>query len=210
MFNLVATPSGLIRYRRQGQLYRPVALPLVLGSVPGVMVGAWLRVTVFAPPERFRVVVASVLIVLAARILWSLRGDSSSDVAVRPPRDVPSSIIFGVAFGVGVVGGVYGVGGASMLVPFLVGVLGIPLRYVVGATLLGTFLTSGAGVLSFAALGGTAYPQASPNWAFGLSAGLGGLVGSYLGARIHRHVPERVARIGLTLLIVVLAILTLA
>lgn len=208
VFNLMATPAGVIRYRRQGQLHRRVVLPIVLGSVPGVVVGAWLRVTVFAPPERFRVIVAVVLVGLAARILWSLRTAPATEVVGEPVLVVPRRAVFGVALLVGLVGGIYGVGGASLLVPFLVGVLGIPLRYVVGATLLGTFLTSGAGVASFTVLAGTAYPQALPDWEFGLSAGLGGLLGSYLGARLHPHVPERGAKVGLVGVVVALAVLT--
>jgi len=71
---------------------------------------------------------------------------------------------------------------------------------------LGTFLTSVVGVATFALLPRTGSPQAAPDWIFGGSAGLGGLVGSYAGARLHTHLPESLMQIGLSVFILALAI----
>ena len=44
LFNVVATPGALLRYRAQGQLGGPLARRLIAATLPGVAVGAVLRV----------------------------------------------------------------------------------------------------------------------------------------------------------------------
>jgi len=43
--------------------------------------------------------------------------------------------------------------------------------------------------------------HASPDWALGTLFGLGGLAGTYLGAATQKHIPQRVLKIGLRLLL---------
>jgi len=43
---------------------------------------------------------------------------------------------------VGIVGGVYGIGGGSIIAPFFVSFCGLPVYTVAGAALMGTFVTS--------------------------------------------------------------------
>ncbi len=89
---------------------------------------------------------------------------------------------------VGVVGGVYGIGGGAIIAPFFVAIYGLPVHTVAGAALLGTFLTSLVGVV-FYQLVAPWYGQlaVSPDWLLGALFGLGGLVGMYLGARCQRR-----------------------
>jgi uncharacterized membrane protein YfcA len=61
-------------------------------------------------------------------------------------------------FLVGIAGGIYGIGGGSLVAPFLVALFKIPVYTVAGATLMGTLLTSIAGV-SFYHLLGSSYPD---------------------------------------------------
>ena len=48
LVNVVATPGGLLRYRRRGGLASPLTRVLLLGTLPGVVLGAVIRV--FAVP----------------------------------------------------------------------------------------------------------------------------------------------------------------
>lgn len=206
IFNLVSTPGAIWRYGRQDQTDMALVVPIALGTLPGVVAGAWLRVTVFAAQERFEVFVALVLGALGLRLVWTvIRPTERAGVSREPNHNAPVAL-FGVALTVGVIGGVYGIGGAALIAPFLVGVLGFRLRTVVGATLVATFLTSVVGVATFALLSQAGSPQAAPDWVFGLSAGLGGLLGSYGGARLHAHLPERLMQAGLAVLILGLAV----
>ena len=49
---------------------------------------------------------------------------------------------------VGLVGGIYGIGGGSIIAPVFVAMFGLPVHVVAGATLMGTLVTSMAGVRS--------------------------------------------------------------
>mgnify|MGYP005845718783 FL=1 len=56
-----------------------------------------------------------------------------------------TATIFILALAVGLIGGIYGIGGGAIIAPFVVAVLGLPVYTVAGAALAGTFLTSIAG-----------------------------------------------------------------
>jgi hypothetical protein len=88
----------------------------------GVVVGAVLRVFVASGSSVFRVLAAALLLPIG---LWQLlkRPERSSQRMLTPRR------ITQLALAVGVVGGIYGIGGGSILGPILVGA-GMPLATV--------------------------------------------------------------------------------
>ncbi|MFO7816343.1 MAG: sulfite exporter TauE/SafE family protein, partial [Desulfovibrionales bacterium] len=98
--------------------------------------------------------------------------------------------LFSLSFIVGIVGGIYGIGGGAIIAPFLVTFFGLPVYTVAGAALMGTFVTSVAGVAFYQAIA-PFYPDMSvaPDWTLGFLFGLGGLAGMYLGARCQKFVP---------------------
>lgn len=217
LFNVVSGPGALLRYRRRGGLGGPLTRLLLLGTVPGVVVGALLRVFAVPGPGVFRLIVAVLLLPLG---LWLC-------LAV-PPAAVPPSAgrraggrrtderrtderlsrrgIIALALGVGAVGGVYGIGGGSLLGPILVG-RGLPVTVVAPAALASTFVTSVAGAGAFAVLALTGRADVAPEWDVGLLCGAGGLVGGYVGAHLQPRLPERGLRLMLGGLAVALAIL---
>lgn len=100
-----------------------------------------------------------------------------------------------LSLSVGLVGGIYGIGGGAIMAPFLVSFFGLPVYAVAGASLFATFLTSVAGV-GFYALLAPLYPDLAiaPDWRLGLLLGLGGMAGMYLGARCQKFVPAAVLK----------------
>lgn len=190
LFNVIATPGALIRYARQGQVDRLLAMPLVAGSLPGVIFGAWLRVMHLSGDGVLRALLAAFLTPLGVWLLVARQGRSSG----RP--DPPMAVLMALSAAVGVIGGLVGVGGGSMLAPILA-ILGVSLARVAPAALFVTFLTSVTGVLAFAILAATGAPAAAAEWTLGLALGAGGLVGGYVGARVQPFVPESVLRRGL-------------
>ncbi|GAA3114331.1 sulfite exporter TauE/SafE family protein [Streptosporangium carneum] len=203
LFNVVATPGALLRYRERGHLGGPLTRLLVLGTLPGVVVGALVRVFLLPGPQVFRLLVALLLLPLGLW-LW-LR-------TLRPPRhpgapDGPSPRgVTALAVAVGVVGGMYGIGGGSLLGPILAG-RGVPVATVAPAALASTFVTSIAGALTYAVLALTASGDIAPDWALGLLCGLGGLIGGYLGAHLQPRLPETGLRLLLGTLAIALACL---
>jgi uncharacterized membrane protein YfcA len=201
LFNVIAGPGALLRYRRTGQLTGPLARRLVAGTVPGVVLGAVIRVYVLPGPRAFRLVVAAVLLALGSwLIVRTLRPATGSSARMSGRRITVS------ALAVGVIGGIYGIGGGSILGPILVG-SGIAVAEVAPAALASTFVTSVVGALTYAVLAVNATGSIAPKWSVGIACGLGGLVGGYLGARLQPHVPDRQLRLLLGVLAVVLAVL---
>ena len=105
---------------------------------------------------------------------------------------------------VGVIGGVYGIGGGSIIAPFLISVFGLPVYAIAGAVLLGTFVSSLAGV-TFYSLIPINGAVATPDWLLGLLFGAGGLLGMYLGARAQKHVPAHWIKLMLGGIIIIVA-----
>ncbi|WP_395367124.1 TSUP family transporter [Streptomyces sp. YH02] len=193
LFNVVAGPGALWRYRRDGALRGTLARRLVLWTLPGVVVGAAVRVFALPGPGVFRALVAGLLLPLGVwlflRTLRPARRRTGSE-ADEPPA--PALAVLALA--VGVVGGVYGIGGGSLLGPILAA-RGMPLLRVAPATLAATFTTSLAGAVAYAVLAEVSSGHVAPDWWLGLACGLGGLIGGYLGARLQPRLPETLLRL---------------
>lgn len=246
VFNLVAIPSGVYRYIREGRMVWPLTWVVIVGTLPGVLIGAVVRVRWLPDPTHFKLFAGLVLLYIGYKLVrdltkskipgsdkssaekrfqeqvkaWKQRAAQSGEPlpTVRVLEfsaariryefygeicDVSSLGIFSLSFIVGIVGGVYGIGGGSIIAPFFVTVFGLPVYTVAGAALMGTFVTSVAGVAFYQAIA-PLYPSMSvaPDWPLGLLFGLGGMIGMYLGARMQKHVPARAIKWMLAAVIV--------
>lgn len=116
-------------------------------------------------------------------------------------------VVYGICFLVGIIGGIYGIGGGSIVAPFFVAIVGLPVFTIAGAALMGTFVTSVAGV-GFYHLLSVFYPHMSvePDWLLGMLFGAGGMLGMYLGARIQKRVPGRAIKGILTFSVLFVAL----
>ena len=200
LFNVLATPGALVRYRRQNQLAGPLARLLVTGTLPGVIIGAIIRVHLLPGARLFRLLLGLFLLPLGVWLcLRTLHPPTGQPTAAPQPRTITA-----LALVVGVVGGIYGIGGGSILSPILVG-RGMPVPTVAPAALAATFATSIVGAVTYAMLALTTPGTIAPHWALGLASGVGGLAGAYLGARLHRHIPHTGLRLLLGTLAVALA-----
>ena len=103
---------------------------------------------------------------------------------------------------IGLAGGIYGIGGGSILAPLLAAGFRLPVHVTAGPTLLCTFATSAGGVLIYLLLA-PLYPGLTviPDWTLGLLFGLGGLAGMYAGARCQKYIPARPIRLLLAIVI---------
>lgn len=200
LYNVLSGPGALFRYARQGQLRGPLARSLVMGSAPGVIIGAVLRVYVADDPTEFKLIAAAVLLPTGMFILRSTRRPGTRLRMPLSPRAISLA-----AFVVGIVGGIYGIGGGSVLGPILVG-SGMAVSVVAPAALASTFVTSIVGVLTFAVLQLNASGSISPDWSLGIACGLGGLCGGYLGASLQPRLPEQLLRTLLGLLAISVAL----
>ena len=115
------------------------------------------------------------------RIAYTFQGETHT---------CPTPAIFAAAFIVGIVGGTYGIGGGAIIAPLFVSWFRLPIHTISGATLMGTFLTSVAGVVFYMIIA-PFFPGQSvaPDWMLGLLFGIGGAAGMYCGARLQKRVP---------------------
>jgi hypothetical protein len=205
----------------------PLAWVTMAGTLPGVFLGAIIRIRYLPGARECKFFVGCVLLYLGVRLLcqWTGRRDRKGltplplDAVVKTTFvswkrieytfwggtfSFRPSILLALSLVVGLIGGIYGVGGGAIIAPFVVAALGLPIHTIAGATLLGTFATSIAGVVSFELLGRTSFSggwTVRPDWALGALFGVGGLFGTYAGARIQRYLPERWIRLFLGILV---------
>jgi uncharacterized membrane protein YfcA len=191
MYNVVATPGALYRYWRQGQAGGRLAAVLIAGTLPGVVAGAVIRVRLLPGPRVFDLVVAAMLVPLGSWL--ALTRPPGSERADRPVRAIPDLALATLAAIVGCAGGIYGIGGGSVLAPVLIGSGRRPAE-VAPAALASTFVTSVAGVITFTVLSLHQQGTVAPDWPTGIALGAGGLAGGYAGARIQSRLPEAVIR----------------
>ena len=239
LFNVVAIPSGVYSYFKEGRMVWPLTWAVIIGTLPGVFIGAVIRIGYLPDPKNFKLFAAIVLLYIGVRMVRDLirkpvpgmdkatsekrfqelvreyrrkaeKSTGKGDEALPAVRiiqftlrrikyefygeqfDVPVAGIFSLSFIVGIVGGIYGIGGGAIVAPFFVSFFGLPIHTVAGAALMGTFVTSVAGVIFYQAIA-PFYPSMSiaPDWLLGSLFGLGGIAGMYTGARCQKYVPAK-------------------
>jgi len=189
LYNVVSTPGALYRYRRQGQSGGRLTRLLIAGTLPGVVAGSVIRVLLLPGPRVFSLVVAAVLLPLGTWL--GLTGPPGTGDSGQ--RRIPDPVLVLLSALVGCAGGIYGIGGGSVLAPLLIGA-GYEATTVAPAALASTFTTSVAGVITFTALSAARHGAVAPDWPAGIALGAGGLAGAYAGARLQARLPDTLIR----------------
>lgn len=245
VFNLVAIPSGVWRYVKEGRMAWPLTWIVVLGTLPGIFIGYYVRVRYLPDPRQFKLFAGCVLLYIGYRLLaqylpWKTPARSALDAKFKAQAKQTAGLsagltsdatirirhfslqrveydfwgesfafstmgMFTLAFVVGIVGGTYGIGGGSIIAPFCVAIFGLPVYTVAGAALAGTLVTSVAGVILYSVLPAPPGLATQPDWALGLLFGVGGVAGMYWGARCQKFVPQKILKLILGGILVLLA-----
>ena len=72
VYNIVSIPSGVLRYIKEGRMVWPLTLIVIIGTLPGVFIGAILRVSYLKDPDTFKFFAGFVLLYLGIRLLFDL------------------------------------------------------------------------------------------------------------------------------------------
>lgn len=203
LYNVVATPGAIYRYWRQGQTGDRLARILVAGTLPGVVAGSIIRVELLPGARVFDLVVGAVLTPLGTWIMLSRPKPQARNV--EPGRMLAGPVLVVLSAAVGCAGGIYGIGGGSILAPILIASGRQPSK-VAPAALASTFVTSVAGVITFTILSIHQHAHVAPDWPTGLALGLGGLAGGYTGARIQSRLPDLLIRRVMGVLVLAIGI----
>ena len=170
VYNIVAIPSGVYRYLKEGRMAWPLTWVVIAGTLPGVFIGYYLRVLYLPDPKAFKFFVGAVLLYLGLRLLYEMTSRSQKGkkglkaledkfnqrakelkenqaghtASALPAEAVVKTIhfslsrveyefwgerfsfstlaMFFLACVVGVIGGIYGIGGGAIIAPFCVAV----------------------------------------------------------------------------------------
>ncbi|RKY96570.1 MAG: sulfite exporter TauE/SafE family protein [Ignavibacteriae bacterium] len=235
LFNITAIPGGVYRYLKEGRMVWPLTLAVIIGTLPGVFIGAIVRIQFLPDPKNFKFFAGLVLIYIGVKLVKDLFSAESANrkqieaeeefhKSIKEQKNVDDSEILKVteqkfslfhvsyefhghtfvvntigiitlSFVVGIIGGIYGIGGGAIIAPFLLTFFGLPIFTIAGATLMGTFVTSIAGVV-FYQLIAPYYPNQviAPDWALGIFFGLGGFAGIYFGAKFQKFFPAKIIK----------------
>jgi uncharacterized membrane protein YfcA len=214
LYNVIAIPSGIYRYWKEKRFYGPLTVIITLGTFPGVIIGYFLRVNFFQNIKNFKLLVGLVLLFIGIKLFYDLLfPPKETSFSPTPPKTITfnfhkllfeyggqiyslnTPFIILISFLIGVVGGIYGIGGGAIMAPILLAFFHLPPYVFAGATLFGTFLTSILGVIVYT-LGGN-----GPDFWLGCLFGIGGAIGLYFGAKLQKRFPQKLIRLILSLIL---------
>lgn len=192
---LVAATSGMLAHRRHRAVSAELAWVGGFSMATGSLIGAvgsyyvqeqWLLLV-------FALMVTSALVLMFAPIEFlrpPVRAEAQGFSRVRTGL---------VAGGVGIAAGLVGAGGAFLLVPLLLVVVGVPIRVTIGSSLAITAVSAAAGVFGKVVTGQVPYGAA-------IAVALGAVPGAQLGAAVSRRLSGEQLRLALGLVIAVIAV----
>lgn len=140
VFNIVAIPSGVYRYCKEGRMIWPLTWTVVIGTLPGVFIGSLVRVNGLRDPRNFKLFAGLVILYISGKMIKDLlekyfvtvstmpntplekcAASTVTEIKWTPKRirfvfqnkgyDVSGVGIFILCFIVGIIGGIYGIGG---------------------------------------------------------------------------------------------------
>lgn len=179
---LPTAATGAITYRRADEIDLRGAAWMAVGGLPAAALGAALT----------EVLEVSLLLIATATLLgWQaigiLRGARGS-VSPRGPRRTSAAAFVAIGIGAGVVSGLLGIGGGLVMVPFLAGWLGLPLKRALGTSLAAIVAMVVPGTIVHAWLGNV-------DWGIAVAVTFGAVPGAHVGARLALGTAERTLRL---------------
>jgi len=206
--------GALLGFRKTGQWNLQFAGWLCAGGVLGGLIGPFMRASLLADAGAFRFVLGLTLAFVGAqlchkalsgfvagdkapgasnvRIETLARGRNSLTIGYRGQQwTLNPWLLLAVGAAVGVISSALGLGGAFLIVPFLVVFYGLPMYVVPAATIPYAVVLSAVGLFTYCVvlpLAGAAAIQ--PEWAWGFFAAAGGIFGSWVAAKTQLYMPE--------------------
>jgi uncharacterized protein len=187
----IASVSGMIAHGRQRAVNRRLAVvggaAMGAGSLAGALASRYV-------PQRWLLIVFAVMVTVAFLLMFLPEPvPDVSEPAVA--KEYRASLTAATAGVVGVAAGFVGAGGAFLLVPLLLVVVGVPIRVTIGSSLAITAVAATAGVIGKAVTEQIPLPPA-------VMVAAGALPGAQLGAASSRRLSGVALRRALLAVIV--------
>jgi uncharacterized membrane protein YfcA len=188
----VAALSGVFAHHRHRAVNVRLAatggVAMAGGSLTGAVASHWM-------PDNWLLIVFA-LMVTAALVVMVLPPPPPDVTAPAEAREYSRVLTAAVAGAVGLAAGVVGAGGAFLLVPLMLVVVGVPIRVTIGSSLAMTALAATAGIIGKLVTGQVPLGPA-------LVVALGAAPGAQLGALASRRLAGGMLR-GILFVVVVL------
>ena len=213
IYNVMATPLGVMKYIKSKRMLAPLTKVLCLSSVPGVILGVVNRMYFFKNEILFRYFCFALILALSIKLLFSIKKQATKinpDATIEDTSEEKGIISYSFSgdkfeisykkiavtgFSVGFVGGMYGIGGAALITPILSGFFLLPVYTISGSTLLANCVNSLVGLIGFVLINFFLQGNSiNVDFTMGITMGLAGLTGVYLGTCIQNRVPERIIK----------------
>ncbi|MBI4179126.1 sulfite exporter TauE/SafE family protein [bacterium] len=173
LLNLLVAGIGAVNYFRAGHFRARLLWPFALASIPFSYIGATLRVT----PRVYGGLLCVVLIWAGIRMLMFDQRREPADEK-HPMAGLPATLSIGA--GVGFLSGVVGVGGGIFLSPLVILMRWADPKETAALSAAFIWLNSAAGMIGHLR-SGVHLPEEILIWVG--AAGVGGIIGSQIGAR---------------------------
>lgn len=202
--------SSTIAYYKQKAVDYKSGLILFIGGGPAGILGAWvnkqLNVDSFSLWFGFFMIFISFVLVFKDKMkplkrnsnkgIWRTYTDSSGTEQTYGFNPI---IGIAIAFIVGFLGGLLGIGGGSLMVPALILLFHFPPHTAVATSMLLLFLTSTMSSVAHIYMGNV-------NWIFGLALIPGAWIGGKIGPKINQKLPGKTVVILLRIVLIIVGI----
>lgn len=191
----VTSAVAALQHARAGNVVWRVALVFAGAGMAGAFVGG--GVAKYLPSSALLVLFALIMLATAGA-MWRGRKATSASTETQE-RELPMGKIVLEGLVVGLVTGLVGAGGGFLVVPALALLGGLPMQQAIGSSLVVIALKSFAGYAGYAM---------HVDIDYGLAALVTGsaVAGSFVGARIARHVSPESLRKGFAVFVLVMAL----
>jgi uncharacterized membrane protein YfcA len=192
----ISASIALVPHARAGRVQRRAGLVFAGAGIPAALLGGWLAHDL--NPDLLLLLFAPIMATAAFAMLRS----SGAPAATRRSWRIPGCIVVGiVGFGVGLLTGVFGVGGGFVIVPALVLALRTPMPDAVGTSLLVIVVNS------LVALS-TRLHADTVEWGVVVPFVAAALIGVYIGTRTAARLPAERLRTAFAWLLLAVALFT--
>lgn len=196
---MVTSAAGVVSHARAGRVWWSTALAFGPAGMAGAIAGGWVGGQL---PGRLLMVLFGAMMAVSA---WSMLRPKPAGEAPAPPGPPPVTRLAAVGLGVGLLTGMVGAGGGFVIVPALVGIIGLPVHAAVGTSLVVITMNSAAALVG--RLGAPA--TLDLDWTLTATLAACAALAAVVGGRLAGRVPQAALRRGFGWLVIAIAALIL-
>jgi len=191
-----SSTSSTIAYSRQARIDYSTGLKMVIFSIPGSIVGAFISNTISL--EFFKISFAILLMLTGIYILFK------NSILTKKSNDQSKSafsllLCYTGTFIAGIISSLFGVGGGIIFVPIMILIFQMTMIKAAPTSQLILLITSLIGLFTHILL-------AKPDYFAGLSLAAGAFIGGQIGAALSSHIGEKILQKLLSVFLIAVAI----